>query len=153
MGFIIAVISIVYILFKIIAIPFQFEHIFVVEYNKGKKAMAKARSKNKQMVQTVADGLKETNNVLYYEVLDYTNKNNSLKQFVNLLLPINNEYKEVNKEVNFYLITNGAKYSLRKYFGKKKELKNTIVIADMGQMYIEEMLSKIVGKPVTMRCI
>jgi transcriptional regulatory protein LevR len=44
----------------------------------------------------------------------------------------------------------GAKYTLVKYWGKKAEYKGTIVISDMGQMYLENMLSKLFGQKVVM---
>ena len=109
--------------------------------------MKKARATNKAMLKTVETGLKNSKDTIFYQVQGYSNKG-SLKQFVNLMLPINSEYKVVNKELNYYLFSKGAKYTLVKYWGKKAEYKGTIVISDMGQMYLEEYLSKTFNRPI-----
>lgn len=146
---ILTIISVLFILYKIIEFPFKLVHAFITGYKDGKEKMKKARAKNKEMVDIIETGLKNNNNKIYYDVQEYSNKG-SLKQFVNFILPVNSEYKIVNKELSYYFFTKQAKYPLKKYFGKKEELKDTIVISDMGQMYLENMLSKLFGQKVVM---
>ena len=142
MQILIAIISVLYIIFHTI-------QIIITTAINSRRAMKKARMKNKEMVDTIETGLKNNNNKIYYDVQEYSNKG-SLKQFVNFILPINNEYKIVNKELSYYFFTKQAKYPLVKYFGNKEKLKDTIVISDMGQMYLEDMLSKLFGQKVVM---
>ena len=142
MQIIIAIISVLYIIFHTI-------HLIISTAINSCKAMRKARARNKEMVDIIETGLKNNNNKIYYDVQGYSNKG-SLKQFVNFILPVNSEYKVVNKELSYYFFTKRAKYPLRKYFGKKEELKETIVISDMGQMYLENTLSKLFGQRVIM---
>ena len=142
MQIIIAIISVLYIIFHTI-------HIIISTAINSRRAMKKARARNKEMVNIIETGLKNNNNKIYYDVQEYSNKG-SLKQFVNFILPVNSEYKVVNKELSYYFFTKRAKYPLVKYFGKKEELKDTIVISDMGQMYLENTLSKLFGQRVIM---
>lgn len=134
------VVSVIYIICKLV-------YIVISEFIKGRNAMKKARATNKAMLKTVETGLKNSKDTIFYQVQGYSNKG-SLKQFVNLMLPVNSEYKVVNKELNYYLFSKGAKYTLVKYWGKKAEYKGTIVISDMGQMYLEEYLSKTFNRPI-----
>ena len=142
MQIIIAIISVLYIIFHTI-------YLIISTAINSRRAMKKARTRNKEMVDIIETGLKNNNNKIYYDVQGYSNKG-SLKQFVNFILPVNSEYKVVNKELSYYFFTKRAKYPLRKYFGKKEELKDTIVISDMGQMYLENTLSKLFGQRVVM---
>lgn len=103
----------------------------------------------KQTLNYVDNKIKENDGKIYYEVVSYTNKNNSLKKFVNIYVKDNTDFVNVNKKLSLYLCENQC-YPLVKYFGNKKDLKDTIVIADMGQFYIETALSKIAGIPVRM---
>lgn len=124
---------------------------------KAFKALEKrAQVKKAQVAKTVAyDRLRDfeqkiffANNKLNYVVRSYKNTKQELEMYVDFYLKNDKGmYDKVTDELYKYLKSK-VSYGLIKYNGKKDELKDTILIKGLGQLFLENALGNAYGNPV-----
>ncbi len=143
---------ILYLLELLIAIPYIIFRI-IYEFCRGfsaEKSKIKQRNIQKmEHISRVETGIENSKGTLFYVVRGYSNKG-SLKQFVDLVLPYDNSYKIVTESIQVYLRYKGKK-QLLEYWKRSKKYKGTVVISDMGQMYLERMFSEVFNQPIIMK--
>lgn len=124
---------------------------------KAFKALEKrAKEKKAEAVKTVAyDRLRDfeqkiffADNKLNYVVRSYKNGKQHLEMYVDFYLKNDKDmYDKVTDELVNYLKSK-VSYGLIRYNGKKEELKGTILMKDLGQLFLENALGSAYGNPV-----
>ena len=125
---------------------------------KGIKALHKTQSK-KQVVKQAAVQAKCTvqhklslygkleyailknNNVLYYTIKSYSNKDGLLRMYVDFTVPVDNNLWDVNRVLSDYLADTG--YLLR--INMSKKYKGCAILTDVEQIELEQSLAKRYG--------
>lgn len=124
---------------------------------KAFKALEKrAKEKKAEAVKTVAyDRLRDfeqkiffADNKLNYVVRSYKNGKQHLEMYVDFYLKNDKDmYDKVTDELVNYLKSK-VSYGLIRYNGKKEELKGTILMKDLGQLFLENALGSAYRNPV-----
>ena len=143
---------ILYLLELLIAIPYIIIRIiyeFCSGYFSEKEKIKKRKAKKAEHISNIETGIKNSSGVLFYVVRGYNNKG-SLKQFVDFVLPYNQKYKVITESIQVYLKSKGKKHLLE-YWKRSPKYKGTIVVSDMGQMYLEKMFSEVLNRPIIMK--
>lgn len=99
------------------------------------------RYDNQLEYNSLADQIRENNDIVYYVVEKYTNNNNVLSQYVSIYLPYKNTLEDVTILLNEYTGVNCPYGETRKYRG-------CLVFHDMIIYTLEKATSKVYGKPV-----
>lgn len=89
-----------------------------------------------------------SDNTLYYTIRSYTNKNNKLTMYVDFYVKGSAyQYTQISDEIDNYL-RERLGYGIPSYKGKSDRLKGSKLLIDMGQMYLEQSLTKAVGEDI-----
>ena len=133
-----------FVLYKVCEFLYNKISLFL-EAHKEKKILEKESSVRLERFKNFEKRLFVSDNTVFYSIRSYKNSKETLTMYVDFYVRnAQAQYEKVSDDINLYL-NETVGYGLPSYSGKSKKLEGSKILIGMGQMYLEQSLTKAYG--------